>query len=82
MWYHARNMNALRFDETDPRRNLPSDSTESGVWVGVYDLTSDAYDGLMPSAAGKGLDDPGLGFTFDSYTFGWVNNDPCWDGTA
>ena len=57
-------MNALRFDETDPRRNLPSDSTESGVWVGVYDLTSDAYDGLMPSFAGKGLDDPGLGFTF------------------
>ena len=64
MWYHARNMNALRFDETDPRRNLPSDSTESGVWVSVYDLTSDAYDGLMPSFAGKGLDDPGLGFTF------------------
>ena len=47
------------------RRNLPSDSTESGVWVGVYDLTSDAYDGLMPSFAGKGLDDPGLGFTFE-----------------
>ena len=33
--------------------------------MGVYDLTSDAYDGLMPSAAGKGLDDPGLGFTFE-----------------
>ena len=32
--------------------------------MGVYDLTSDAYDGLMPSFAGKGLDDPGLGFTF------------------
>ena len=33
--------------------------------MGVYDLTSDAYDGLMPSFAGKGLDDPGLGFTFE-----------------
>ena len=33
--------------------------------MGVYDLTSDAYDGLMPSFAGKGLDDPALGFTFE-----------------
>lgn len=31
----------------------------------MYDLTSDAYDGLMPSFAGKGLDDPALGFTFE-----------------